>query len=56
MKVVTVDEAKIDLSRLIQEALEGEAIVIARGNDPWCGSSRSPRPAPSGALAGSGAR
>jgi prevent-host-death family protein len=34
MKVVTVDEAKIDLSRLIQEALEGEEIVSARGNDP----------------------
>ncbi|HEX8114551.1 MAG TPA: hypothetical protein VF516_42770 [Kofleriaceae bacterium] len=33
MKVVSVEEAEIDLSRLIQEALEGEEIVIARGND-----------------------
>lgn len=34
MKAVTVDEAKNDLSRLIQKALEGEEIVIARGDDP----------------------
>lgn len=27
-------EAKTHLSRLIQEALEGEEIVIARGNEP----------------------
>lgn len=34
MKVVNVHEAKTHLSRLIQEALEGEEIVIARGNEP----------------------
>jgi antitoxin (DNA-binding transcriptional repressor) of toxin-antitoxin stability system len=32
MKVVTVDEAERDLSRLIHEALDGEEIVIARGD------------------------
>jgi prevent-host-death family protein len=34
VKVVNVHEAKTHLSRLIQEALEGEEIVIARGNEP----------------------
>jgi antitoxin (DNA-binding transcriptional repressor) of toxin-antitoxin stability system len=34
MKVVNIHEAKTHLSRLIQEALEGEEIVIARGNEP----------------------
>lgn len=34
MKVVTIHEAKTHLSRLIQEALNGEEIVIARGNEP----------------------
>lgn len=34
MKVVNVHEAKTHLSRLIQEALDGEEIVIARGNEP----------------------
>lgn len=34
MKIVNVHEAKTHLSRLIQEALEGEEIVIARGNEP----------------------
>jgi antitoxin (DNA-binding transcriptional repressor) of toxin-antitoxin stability system len=34
MKVVSVDEAQSDLSRLIQEVLEGEEIVIARDNQP----------------------
>jgi antitoxin (DNA-binding transcriptional repressor) of toxin-antitoxin stability system len=33
-KVVNIHEAKTHLSRLIQEALEGEEIVIARGNQP----------------------
>lgn len=33
-KVVNIHEAKTHLSRLIQEALEGEEIVIARGNEP----------------------
>ena len=34
MKIVNIHEAKTHLSRLIQEALEGEEIVIARGNEP----------------------
>ena len=34
MKVVNIHEAKTHLSRLIQEALDGEDIVIARGNQP----------------------
>jgi prevent-host-death family protein len=34
VKVVNIHEAKTHLSRLIQEALEGEEIVIARGNEP----------------------
>ncbi|HEX3477750.1 MAG TPA: type II toxin-antitoxin system prevent-host-death family antitoxin [Kofleriaceae bacterium] len=34
MKIVNVHEAKTHLSRLIQEALDGEEIVIARGNEP----------------------
>ena len=33
MKVVNIHEAKTHLSRLIQEALDGEDVVIARGND-----------------------
>ena len=34
MKIVNVHEAKTHLSRLIEEALGGEEIVIARGNQP----------------------
>ena len=34
MKIVPIHEAKTHLSRLIQEALDGEEIVIARGNQP----------------------
>ena len=33
MKQVTIHEAKTHLSRLIQEALAGEEIIIARGNE-----------------------
>ena len=33
MRVVTMDEARSDLERLIQEAMKGAEIVIARGND-----------------------
>lgn len=32
MKIVTIHEAKTHLSHLIQEALSGEDIVIARGS------------------------
>jgi prevent-host-death family protein len=34
VKIVNIHEAKTHLSRLIQEALEGEEIVIAKGNQP----------------------
>jgi prevent-host-death family protein len=34
MKIVNIHEAKTHLSRLIQEALEGEEVIIARGNRP----------------------
>lgn len=34
MKVVNIHQAKTHLSKLIQEAVEGEEIVIARGNQP----------------------
>lgn len=34
MSVVTVHEAKTNLSRLIAEALEGRDVVIARGSEP----------------------
>ena len=34
MKTVTIHEAKTHLSRLIQEALAGEEIVIANRNKP----------------------
>lgn len=34
MKVVNIHQAKTHLSKLIQEAIEGEEIVIARGNQP----------------------
>jgi antitoxin (DNA-binding transcriptional repressor) of toxin-antitoxin stability system len=34
MKIVNIHEAKTQLSRLIREALAGEEIVIARGNQP----------------------
>ncbi|MCL4264076.1 MAG: type II toxin-antitoxin system Phd/YefM family antitoxin [Anaerolineae bacterium] len=34
MTQVTIHEAKTNLSRLIQQALAGEEIVIARGKQP----------------------
>ena len=34
MKTVTIHQAKTNLSRLIEQACEGEEIVIARGSDP----------------------
>lgn len=34
MKVVTIREAKANLSRLIRKACEGEEVVIARGSKP----------------------
>jgi prevent-host-death family protein len=34
VKIVNIHEAKTHLSRLIEEALAGEEIVIARGNQP----------------------
>lgn len=34
MKTVTIHDAKTNLSKLIQEACEGEEIVISRGDKP----------------------
>jgi antitoxin (DNA-binding transcriptional repressor) of toxin-antitoxin stability system len=34
MKVVTVHHAKTNLSKLINEALDGEEIIIAKGKNP----------------------
>lgn len=34
MRQVNIHEAKTKLSRLIQEAIDGEEIIIARGNKP----------------------
>ncbi len=34
MKQVTIYQAKTHLSRLIKEALEGEEVIIAKGNQP----------------------
>lgn len=34
MKVVNIHEAKTHLSRLIEDAVNGEEIVIAKGNHP----------------------
>jgi len=34
LRVVTIHQAKTNLSRLIREASEGEEIVIARGSKP----------------------
>ncbi len=34
MHIVKIHEAKTHLSRLIQEVLDGEEVVIAKGNHP----------------------
>lgn len=34
MHTVNIHEAKTHLSRLIQESLEGEEVIIAKGNTP----------------------
>jgi antitoxin (DNA-binding transcriptional repressor) of toxin-antitoxin stability system len=34
MNTVTIHEAKTNLSKLIQRALEGEDIIISKGNRP----------------------
>jgi len=34
MKTVTIHQAKTNLSRLIEQACEGEEIIIARGPEP----------------------
>ncbi|HSN75377.1 MAG TPA: type II toxin-antitoxin system prevent-host-death family antitoxin [Anaerolineae bacterium] len=34
MRQVTIDEAKIHLDRLVQAALAGEEVVIAKGKQP----------------------
>lgn len=34
MKTITIHQAKTTLSRLVEEACNGEEIVIARGSEP----------------------
>ena len=34
MSVVTIHQAKTNLSRLIEKASEGEEVIIARGSNP----------------------
>ncbi len=34
LKVISIHEAKTHLSRLIQQALDGEEIIIAKRNEP----------------------
>ena len=34
MKTITIHEAKTTLSRLVEDACNGEEIVIARGSEP----------------------
>ena len=34
MSIVTIHQAKTNLSRLIQKAAEGEEVIIARGSKP----------------------
>jgi prevent-host-death family protein len=34
MKTVTIHEAKTNLSKLIEQACQGEEVVIARGSNP----------------------
>ena len=49
MKTVNVQEAKTHLSRLLEEAVAGEEIVIAKAGKPYvrlvpCRPEQSPRP------------
>ena len=49
MRTVNVQEAKTHLSRLLEEAVEGEEIVIAKAGKPYvrlvpCLPEQSPRP------------
>ncbi|MFH1496808.1 MAG: type II toxin-antitoxin system prevent-host-death family antitoxin [Verrucomicrobiota bacterium] len=57
MKVINIQEAKTHLSRLVEEALVGEGIVIAKAGKPLVrlvpvGGAGAPRPL--GLLAGQG--
>lgn len=35
MTRVTIKEGKTHLSKLIQQVLEGEEVIIAKGQQPW---------------------
>ncbi|MBE2240096.1 MAG: type II toxin-antitoxin system Phd/YefM family antitoxin [Caldilineaceae bacterium] len=50
--IVTIHEAKTHLSRLIQRALAGEEIVIARGQTPLVRLTVVPEAQPQRRLAG----
>jgi prevent-host-death family protein len=48
MKIVNIQEAKTHLSRLVEEAVAGEEVVIARSGKPYvrlvpCVPDRAPR-------------
>ena len=48
MKTVNIQDAKTHLSRLVEEAVQGEEIVIAKAGKPYvklvpCGPGREPR-------------
>lgn len=55
MAIVTVHQAKTTLSKLIQQALAGEEVIIARGDEPVVRLVPIAAPAPArvfGALRG----
>lgn len=55
MKIVNIHDAKTHFSKLIQETLNGEEIIIARGNQPLVRLSiyeETPQPRKSGQLSG----
>ena len=48
MKTINIQEAKTHLSRLVEEAMNGEEIIIAKAGKPFvrlvpCGPGREPR-------------
>jgi prevent-host-death family protein len=49
MTVVTIHKAKTELSKLVQRAVEGEEIIIARGSEPLV--LLAPLAAPGGRVA-----
>ena len=52
MHQVTIHEAKTNLSKLIQEALNGEEVVIAKGRNPLVRLEVLPRVKPERRIGG----